>query len=134
MELAGTTMRNYLTGLTAPVDDTDAVNKAYVDKHFSPIKHIYDAEETIYTLSADDMAQKLMFHIASGSMIQRFFESWMESEAVFTKEERESFVRMRQLNALRMEQKSAIAQENFERAAELRDEIRRLESEGGPRL
>ena len=48
--------------------------------------------------------------------------------------EREGFARMRQLNALRMEQKSAIAQENFERAAELRDEIRRLESEGGQRL
>lgn len=34
-----------------------------------------------------------MFHIAAGSLIQRFFESWMESEAVFTQEERKSLVR-----------------------------------------
>jgi len=47
--------------------------------------------------------------------------------------ERDSFARMRQLNALRMEQKSAIQQENFERAAELRDEIRRLEAQGEQR-
>ena len=34
---------------------------------------------------------------------------------------------MRQINALRMEMKKAVREENFERAAELRDEIRKLE-------
>ena len=34
---------------------------------------------------------------------------------------------MRQLNALKLEQKKAIHEENFERAAQLRDEIHKLE-------
>lgn len=42
-------------------------------------------------------------------------------------EEQSRFSYLRQLNALKLEQKKAIHEENFERAAELRDEIRRLE-------
>ena len=45
------------------------------------------------------------------------------------KEEQSRFARMRQMNALRMEMKKAIHQENFERAAELRDQIKALEAE-----
>ena len=48
--------------------------------------------------------------------------------------EQKSFARTRRINALRMEQKDAIQQENFERAAQLRDEIRSLEAEGEQRL
>ena len=44
-------------------------------------------------------------------------------------EEQSRFSRMRRLNALRMEMKQAVRQQNFERAAEIRDEIRRLEDE-----
>ena len=36
-------------------------------------------------------------------------------------------VQLRQLNALKLEQKKAIHEENFERAAEIRDELRALE-------
>ena len=36
---------------------------------------------------------------------------------------------MRQMNALRMELKKAVHQENFERAAELRDQIHALEAQ-----
>ena len=42
-------------------------------------------------------------------------------------EEQSRFAHMRQMNALRMEMKKAVHQENFERAAELRDQIRQLE-------
>ena len=45
------------------------------------------------------------------------------------REEESRFARMRQMNALRMEMKEAVRQENFERAAQLRDEIRALEAE-----
>ena len=45
------------------------------------------------------------------------------------REEQSRFTRMRQMNALRHEMKQAIHQENFERAAELRDQIRALEAE-----
>ena len=45
------------------------------------------------------------------------------------REDQGRFARMRQMNALRMEMKEAVRQENFERAAQLRDEIRALEAE-----
>ena len=47
---------------------------------------------------------------------------------VVGKEEQSRFAYMRRMNALRMEMKKAVHQENFERAAELRDEIRKLEA------
>lgn len=50
-----------------------------------------------------------------------------KQEDLVDHEEQSRFARMRQLNALRLEMKKAVHQENFERAAELRDEIRKLE-------
>lgn len=44
------------------------------------------------------------------------------------KEDQGRFAYMRQMNALKMEMKKAVHQENFERAAELRDQIRALEA------
>lgn len=44
-------------------------------------------------------------------------------------EEQGRFSYLRQLNALKLEMKKAVHQENFERAAELRDEIRSLEAQ-----
>ncbi|MET0016316.1 UvrB/UvrC motif-containing protein [Oscillibacter sp.] len=41
--------------------------------------------------------------------------------------ERSRFSKMRQLNALRLEQKAAVLREDFEKAAQLRDQIHRLE-------
>ena len=43
-------------------------------------------------------------------------------------EEQSRFSYLRQMNALKMELKKAVHQENFERAAELRDQIRSLEA------
>ena len=45
-------------------------------------------------------------------------------DGLVDREEESRFARMRQMNALRMEMKEAVRQENFERAAQLRDEIR----------
>jgi protein arginine kinase activator len=45
------------------------------------------------------------------------------------KEEQKHFAYLRQMNALKMEMKKAVHQENFERAAELRDQIKALEAE-----
>lgn len=44
-------------------------------------------------------------------------------------EEQGRFSYLRQLNALKLEMKKAVHQENFERAAELRDEIHNLEAQ-----
>ena len=43
-------------------------------------------------------------------------------------EDQSRFSYMREMNALRMELKKAVHQENFERAAELRDQIRSVEA------
>lgn len=48
-------------------------------------------------------------------------------DELLSREEQSRFSYLRQLNALKLEQKKAIHAENFERAAELRDEIRKLE-------
>ena len=45
------------------------------------------------------------------------------------KEEQSRFSRMRELNALRQEKKKAVREEDYERAAQLRDRIRALEEE-----
>lgn len=45
------------------------------------------------------------------------------------REEPGRFSRMREMNALRLEMKKAVHQENFERAAEIRDQLRRMEAE-----
>ena len=44
-------------------------------------------------------------------------------------EDQSRFARMRQMNALKQEMKKAVRQENFERAAELRDQLHALEAE-----
>jgi len=52
-----------------------------------------------------------------------------EEKELVEKEEQSRFSYLRQLNALKLEQKKAVHQENFERAAQLRDQIRKLEAD-----
>lgn len=56
-------------------------------------------------------------------------ETAPQKSDLVTPEEQGRFAHLRQLNALRQEMKRAVRQENFERAAELRDQIRDLESQ-----
>ena len=55
-----------------------------------------------------------------------------KQESLVGREEEETFNRQRKLNALRMEMRKAVEEENFERAAQLRDEIRGMEGESRP--
>ena len=52
-----------------------------------------------------------------------------KEEDLVEKEEHSRFSYLRQLNALKVEMKKAVHQENFERAAELRDQIHKLEAD-----
>ena len=56
-------------------------------------------------------------------------EEQKKQEDLVNQEEQSRFAEMRKKNALRMELKKAVHQQNFERAAELRDQIRALEAE-----
>ena len=52
-----------------------------------------------------------------------------KQEELVDQETQSAFARTRELNALRVEMKQAAEKEEFERAAQLRDQIRRLEAE-----
>ena len=52
-----------------------------------------------------------------------------KEEDLVEEEEQSRFSYLRQLNALKVEMKKAVHQENFERAAELRDQIHKLEAD-----
>ena len=52
-----------------------------------------------------------------------------KEEDLVEKEEQSRFSYLRQLNALKVEMRKAVHQENFERAAELRDQIHKLEAD-----
>ena len=52
-----------------------------------------------------------------------------KKDDLMSHEEQSRFSYLRQLNALKLEQKKAIREENFERAAQLRDEIHKLEED-----
>ena len=56
-----------------------------------------------------------------------------KQEELVDRESQSRFARTRELNALRLEMKRAAEQENFERAAQLRDQIRKLEAEQNDR-
>ena len=54
----------------------------------------------------------------------------VQEEELVDKAEQEQFSRLRRLNALRLEKEQAVHSEDYERAAKLRDEIRKLEDMG----
>ena len=66
---------------------------------------------------------------ALGAAPEQKQEPQRKQDDLVGREEQSRFAYLRQLNALKMEMKKAVHQENFERAAELRDEIRKLETE-----
>ena len=51
-----------------------------------------------------------------------------KQEELVSEEEKSRFARLREQNALRQEMKKAVREENFERAAELRDQLRAMEN------
>ena len=65
--------------------------------------------------------------LSAGKTVQE--KQPVQEESLLDKQEQSRFSRMRQLNALRMEMKKAARQEDFERAAQLRDQIKALETE-----
>ena len=65
----------------------------------------------------------------SAAPVQQEQANQKQQDDLVGKEEQSRFAYMRQMNALKMEMKKAVHQENFERAAELRDQIHQLEAE-----
>ena len=68
--------------------------------------------------------------LTAGSAAQREVQK-KPDEHLAPEEDRNRYDQQRKLNALKLEMGKAVQEENFERAAELRDEIRRLENPDG---
>ena len=75
----------------------------------SPLDDFFDAMPAIGAASAQDIQEE------------------EKKDSLLSREEQSRFSYLRQLNALKLEQKKAVHEENFERAAQLRDEIHKLE-------
>ena len=67
---------------------------------------------------------------ALGAPAEAEQEAPKAQETLLKQEEQNEISKARQLNALRMEMRKAVSEENFERAAELRDQIREMDSTG----
>ena len=76
----------------------------------------------------DDFFADMPALTASPAQEKQAAEAAPQKTDLVEPEEQGRFAHMRQMNALRMEMKKAVRQENFERAAELRDQIRDLEA------
>ena len=76
----------------------------------------------------DDFFREMPALSASAPETERKQEEPQRDDLV-NQEDQSRFSYLRKRNALKMEQKQAIHQENFERAAQLRDEIKALEEE-----
>ena len=66
---------------------------------------------------------------ALGAPVEQQEQPQKAPDDLLEKEEREAISKTRQLNALRMEMRRAVREENFERAAEIRDQLRQMEAE-----
>ena len=64
----------------------------------------------------------------SASPVQQQEAKQEKKDDLVGQEDQSRFAYLRQMNALKLEMKKAVHQENFERAAELRDQIRSLEA------
>ena len=94
------------------------------------------AEKLGYTQRINAHSQRMMQNFfGRGSLFGSSFaaparqQETKKEEDLVEKEEQSRFSYLRQLNALKVEMKKAVHQENFERAAELRDQIHKLEAD-----
>ena len=74
----------------------------------SPLDDFFDAMPAIGAASAQDIQEE-------------------KKDSLLSREEQSRFSYWRQMNALRLAQEKSIREEDFERAAQLRDQIRQLE-------
>ena len=96
----------------------------FFDDFFSPIPSLMGR---VFEDPFDDFFADMPALSAAPARQQEQTET--KKEDLVGQEEQSRFSYLRQLNALKMERKKAVHQENFERAAELRDQIHKLESE-----
>ena len=104
------------------------LGNGFFDDFFSPMPSLMGRSGWMLEDPFDDFFAD-MPALSAAPAQQREESCQQKQNDLVGKEEQSRFAYMRHLNALKMEMKKAVHQENFERAAELRDEIRKLEAE-----
>lgn len=100
----------------------------FFDNFFAPMPHLLGSMDRFFGEDLFDDFFSDMPALGAAPAEQQS-EQPAEKKDLVDNEEQSKFAKMRQLNALRMEMKKAVHQENFEHAAELRDQIHALENE-----
>ena len=103
------------------------LGNGFFDDFFSPMPSLMGRSGWLLEDPFDDFFAEMP--ALSAAPVQQQEEQQKQQNDLVGKEEQSRFAYMRQMNALKMEMKKAVHQENFERAAELRDEIHKLEAE-----
>ena len=99
----------------------------FFDDFFSPMPSLMGRMNRMLEDPFDDFFADMP--ALSAAPVQQEQTNQKQQDDLVGKEDQSRFAYLRQMNALRMEMKKAVHQENFERAAELRDEIHKLEAE-----
>ena len=98
------------------------------DDFFTPVPSLLGRMNRLLENPIDDFFSDMP---ALGAPAEAAQEAAKPQDALLEQEEQSELSRQRKLNALRMEMQKAVGEENFERAAELRDQIHNLEKTGG---
>ena len=99
----------------------------FFDDFFSPMPSLMGRMNRMLEDPFDDFFADMP--ALGAAPVQQQEQANQKQDDLVGKEEQSRFAYMRQMNALKMEMKKAVHQENFERAAELRDQIHQLEAE-----
>ena len=104
------------------------LGNGFFDDFFSPMPSLMGRSGWMLEDPFDDFFAD-MPALGAAPAQQREENCQQKQNDLVGKEEQSRFAYMRQMNALKLEMKKAVHQENFERAAQLRDQIRQLEAE-----
>lgn len=97
----------------------------FLNDFFSPMPSLFGRRNWMLEDPFEDFFADMPALSAAPAQQQ---EAKQEKNDLVGQEEQSRFSYLRQMNALKMELKKAVHQENFERAAELRDQIKSLEA------
>ena len=103
------------------------LGNGFFDDFFSPMPSLMGRSGWLLEDPFDDFFAE-MPALSAAPVQQQEEQQQQQNDLVGTAEQRR-FAYMRQVNALKLEMKKAVHQENFERAAQLRDQIHQLEAE-----
>ena len=103
------------------------LGNGFFDDFFSPMPSLMGRSGWLLEAPADDFFAEMP--ALGAAPVQQQEEQQKQQNDLVGKEEQSRFAYMRQVNALKLEMKKAVHQENFERAAQLRDQIHQLEAE-----